>query len=223
MGILNNDTQTVDAVLTKVGKRRLAEGQGLNINSFALSDDYASYFLWNSNHVSGSSQYGEAVENLPLPEAVTSAGNALRFHLTTRDRNIIFNPIINIPGITFDNQVLRIEGHGKEHAVTVSPSLVNGPASSQYVFKLPDTTGLKFSGATMKSLSPTIHASPKSMDQQKPAEFRGKSLTIMADPTETAFEVLITVTEENSGATETNFRLLVDQNIYQKPSGRIAK
>jgi hypothetical protein len=147
----------------------------------------------------------------------------LRFHLTTRDRNILFNPIINIPGITTDNQILRIEGHGNEHAVHVNPSLINGPQSSQFVFKVTDTTGLKFSGATMKSLSPTIYNSPKSMDQQKPAEFRGKSLTISADPTETAFEILVTVTEQNSGATETNFRLLVDANIYLKPSDKIGK
>ena len=37
MGYLDNSTIVVDAVLTKEGRRRLANGQGLDIRFFSLS------------------------------------------------------------------------------------------------------------------------------------------------------------------------------------------
>ena len=222
MGILNNDTQTVDAVLTKVGKRRLAEGHGLNIQAFGLSDDFASYFLWNANHPSGSTKYGEAIEGLPLPEAVTNAGNALRYSLTTRDRNILFNPVINVPGITTDSNTIRIEGHGSEHNFTLKPSLINGPSGgNNFTFKVADTTGLNFSGASKINKSPSTIDFPRAVGVLKPAEFHGSHLVIGAEPTETAFETLITVTEDNTSATEIDVRVLIDANIYQKPSDKL--
>ena len=46
MGYLNNDTITVDAILTKHGRRLLAHGMGLGITKAAFSDegiDYTTY------------------------------------------------------------------------------------------------------------------------------------------------------------------------------------
>ncbi len=39
MGYLSNTELTVDAILTKKGREKLAAGQGLNITQFALADD----------------------------------------------------------------------------------------------------------------------------------------------------------------------------------------
>ena len=222
MGLLNSDTQTVDAVLTKVGKRRMAEGSGLNITSFALSDDYASYFLYNPDHVSGSAQYGQAIENLPLPEAVTNSHNAMRFCLVTRERNILFNPIINVPGVTTDNNFLRIEDSGLDYAITITPSLINGDGvSPNFSFKFADTTGLNITGGTMINNGGSTIDFPRSQGVLKPMEYHGTSITVSASPTETAFETLLTVSELNSGATEQDIRFLIDANILQQPTDRI--
>ena len=45
MGYLNGNTITVDAILTKHGRQKLAEGQALGITKFALSDDGVDYKL----------------------------------------------------------------------------------------------------------------------------------------------------------------------------------
>jgi len=39
MAYLNNTEITVDAILTKKGREKLAAGDGLNITKFALGDD----------------------------------------------------------------------------------------------------------------------------------------------------------------------------------------
>ena len=220
MGLLNSDTQTVDAVLTKTGKRRLAEGTGLNISTFALSDDYASYFLYNTAHVSGSAKYGEAIESLPLPEATTS-GQALRYELTTRDRNIVYNSIINIPGTDGTNPVKRLEGHGIEFSTAITPSEINGPGN-MFVFKFADITGLTITGATQKMLSPDVKGKvPRKLGIPVPAEFHGKSITVHADPSNDAFERLVSVSTKDTGAAVKDVRILVDKNIYEKPTDKI--
>ena len=38
MGILDNDTVIVDAILTKLGRQKLAQGQSLGITQFAFGD-----------------------------------------------------------------------------------------------------------------------------------------------------------------------------------------
>ena len=57
MGYLNGNTITVDAILTKHGRKKLAQGQSLGITQFSLSDDGIDYSLWNSSHPSGSANF----------------------------------------------------------------------------------------------------------------------------------------------------------------------
>jgi len=38
MGILDNDTVIVDAILTKVGRQKLANGQPLGVSQYAFGD-----------------------------------------------------------------------------------------------------------------------------------------------------------------------------------------
>jgi hypothetical protein len=217
MGILNNDTQTVDAILTKVGKRKMAEGAGLNISSFALGDDYVSYFLYNADHVSGSAQYGEAIEGLPLPEAVPSAANAIRSHLTTRDRNILYNPIIRLSGQDPANNIIRIEDQGTEGEITLSPKLLNAQGND-FVFKVFDETGLTFSGAQAVKLSPSVINYPRKQGYQVPAEFHGQHLKIQALATTESFRTLVSITSKTAGATVLDVEIVVDRNVYEKQS-----
>ena len=46
MAYLDNSEITVDAILTKKGRQKLASGQSLNITKFALGDDEIDYTLY---------------------------------------------------------------------------------------------------------------------------------------------------------------------------------
>ena len=107
MGFLDGSTITVDAILTGEGRKKLASGAGLGITKFSLSDDGVDYKLWNVNHASGSSYYGEAIDNLPNLEAITDGHVGMRYHLLTMDRDRVFLPNLNIEpsaGITLERQ-----------------------------------------------------------------------------------------------------------------------
>ena len=71
MGYLNNQVVTVDAILTKKGRELLAKNDGsFRITQFALADDEIDYTLYNPNNEKGSAYYGEAIDNMPLLEAM---------------------------------------------------------------------------------------------------------------------------------------------------------
>tara|TARA_Y100001963_G_C6765491_1_gene441944 strand:- start:621 stop:1310 length:690 start_codon:yes stop_codon:yes gene_type:complete len=73
MAYLDNSTITVDAILTKQGRRKLANSQPLNISYFTLNDSGIDYTTWNPDHPSGSAFYGEAIEELPNTEAMPNS------------------------------------------------------------------------------------------------------------------------------------------------------
>ena len=71
MGYLDKTTITVDAILTKKGRELLAKGsEFFNITQFALADDEIDYGLYDVNHQLGTNYYGQAIDALPLVEAV---------------------------------------------------------------------------------------------------------------------------------------------------------
>ncbi len=96
MGYLDGSTITVDAVLTKQGRRLLARGDRLSINQFCLSDTGVDYNLWNNDHPSGSAFYGEAIENLPQVEALSQGEYFMRNKLVTLPRGTIALPIVDL-------------------------------------------------------------------------------------------------------------------------------
>ena len=96
MGYLNSDTIVVDAILTKHGRRELANGRGLSIQKFALSDDGVDYSLYNVDHPSGSVSYGQAIANLPQLEATPDDSTMMTYKLTTMDRHLKFLPKIEL-------------------------------------------------------------------------------------------------------------------------------
>ena len=82
MGVLDNTTVTVDAILTKKGRELLAKGQGqFNITKFSLGDDEIDYNLYDVTHPNGSNFYGEAIENMNLLEAIPNQDLALKYPL----------------------------------------------------------------------------------------------------------------------------------------------
>lgn len=97
MAYLNNSVVTVDAILTKKGRELLARGDGsFQITQFALSDDEIDYTLYNTTHPSGSTYYGEAIENMPLLEAFPDETQIMKYKLTTLPRGTARLPILDL-------------------------------------------------------------------------------------------------------------------------------
>ena len=95
MGYLDNTSITVDAILTKRGRELLARGDGsFNITQFALADDDIDYPLYNESHPNGSQYFGEAIENMPLLEAIPDENNIMIHKLVTLPRGTTKLPII---------------------------------------------------------------------------------------------------------------------------------
>ena len=95
MGYLDNTSITVDAILTKRGRELLARGDGsFRITQFALADDEVDYTLFNESHPNGSQYYGEAIENMPLLEAIPDENNIMIHKLVTLPRGTTKLPIV---------------------------------------------------------------------------------------------------------------------------------
>ena len=117
MGYLDNSTIVVDGVLTKQGRKLLAQGQGLNIQYFTLSDTGIDYTLWNPDHPSGSAFYGEAIENLPNLEALPNSAYFMRNNLISLPRDTKDLPYVKLNGFglgqtashTFDENELELD------------------------------------------------------------------------------------------------------------------
>ena len=97
MGYLNNTIVTVDAILTTKGRQLLAQNDGtFRITQFALADDEIDYTLYNPNHPSGSADYGQAIENMPLLEAFPLETQTMKYKLVTLPRGTAKMPILNV-------------------------------------------------------------------------------------------------------------------------------
>ena len=97
MGYLNNQVITVDAILTKKGRELLAKNDGsFQITQFALADDEIDYTLYNPTHPSGSTFYGEAIENMPLLEAFPIETQIMKYKLATLPRGTAKLPVLDL-------------------------------------------------------------------------------------------------------------------------------
>jgi len=97
LGYQNNSRITVDAILTKKGREALARNDGsFRITQFALADDEIDYTQYNPNHPSGSSYYGEAIDNMPLLEAFPDESQIMKYKLVTLPRGTAKLPVLDL-------------------------------------------------------------------------------------------------------------------------------
>lgn len=96
MAYIDNQTITVDAVLTQKGRRILAQNGNLNITSFALADDEIDYTLYQPNHPNGSAYYDIALRNTPVFEPLTDETQTMKYKLVTLNQGVTSIPIITI-------------------------------------------------------------------------------------------------------------------------------
>ena len=94
MGYLDNTSITVDAILTKKGRQKLASGQSLNISKFALGDDEIDYTLYEPAHPKGSAYYDSAIKAIPIMEASPDETQVLRYKLVTLPKGTTKIPVV---------------------------------------------------------------------------------------------------------------------------------
>jgi len=99
MAFLDNSGDIIlDAVLTDLGRQRLARGDGsFRITKFALGDDEIDYGLYNKDHPSGSAYYDLEILQTPVLEAFTNNASSLKSKLITVPRtNVLFLPVLKL-------------------------------------------------------------------------------------------------------------------------------
>lgn len=141
MGFLDNTTVTVDAILTKKGREKLARDGDLVITQYAFADDDIDYGLYDVSHPNGSSYYGAVLENMPLLEAFTDETQVMRYKLFTADKDL--DKLATIIGLSTTPETLELNTNGKDFTPTT-----DGVSDDTYDFTL-----LNIDIATMTSES----------------------------------------------------------------------
>jgi len=93
---LDNQTITVDAILTKKGRELLAKEGDIKIDSFALADDEIDYTLYQPNHPNGSAFYDNALRNTPVFEPLADETQMMKYKLVTLNQGVTSIPVISI-------------------------------------------------------------------------------------------------------------------------------
>ena len=97
MGFLDNSGDIIlDAVLTDLGRKRLAEGNGsFKISKFALGDDEIDYGLYDKDHGSGSNYFDINILQTPVLEAFTNNMSSMKSRLLSYSENdLLYLPVI---------------------------------------------------------------------------------------------------------------------------------
>jgi hypothetical protein len=132
MAYLDNTEITVDAILTKKGRQKLASGQSLSITKFALGDDEIDYTLYEPAHPKGSAYYDSAIRAIPVTEATPDETQILRYKLVTLPKGTTQIPVVKL-GVTAIS-VNQTEG-GVSLSPTTSPA---GNTNAGYTVVLAD-------------------------------------------------------------------------------------
>jgi len=111
MAYLNNTEITVDAILTKKGREKLASGEGLNISKFALGDDEVDYTLYEPAHPKGSAYYDAAIKAIPITEASPDETQILKYKLVTLPKGTTKIPKVEfgVPSITVNQNSGQVQ------------------------------------------------------------------------------------------------------------------
>ena len=175
MGILDNDTVIVDAILTKLGRQKLANGQPLGVSQYAFGDTGVDYTLYNADHPSGSDSYGSAITSLPMLEAVPDDNVFLRFKLYGEgERNVQNFSFITITSGT-SVTISKIAGQTESNPITIVAKVFPNVNGAVYEYKVLDMRGLtaeSLGGGTLNindgfdinNLPPFDHPNPVTAD-----------------------------------------------------------
>ena len=219
MGYLNNNTVTVDAILTKKGRELLARNDGsFRITQFSLADDEIDYTLYNPNHPSGSAFYGEAIENMPILEAFPDETQTMKYKLLTLPRGTAKLPVLEVGYTTITMK--------QGSSLSITPQTLNylGTDStfeaSGYTATIGDSRTLsKFEGVGVNTTNAAQLNSTTTVGTNVSRTIIGTTINLTATTVNTLFgtsntlNTILTVTGRDSGA-----RLTIPLNITKVTS-----
>jgi hypothetical protein len=130
MAYLDNTEITVDAILTKKGREKLAAGNGLNITKFALGDDEIDYSLYEPAHPKGSAYYDASIRAIPVTEASPDETQVLKYKLVTLPKGTT-----KIPQVEFGVPNIAVNQNSGQVALTPTTS-PSGNTQSGYTLVL---------------------------------------------------------------------------------------
>ena len=151
MAFLDNSGDIIlDAVLTEVGRRKMANGS-FSVRMFALGDDEINYKLYNKSHSSGSAYYDLEILQTPILEAFTETNAGINYGLLShRNKDLMYMPVIKINELVADSAkksangfyYLSVNDGSTADAVTAALGGTNTIAG-RYVLQSGATTGTK--------------------------------------------------------------------------------
>lgn len=150
MAYLDNTAITVDAILTKKGREKLATGEGLNITKFALGDDEIDYTLYEPAHPLGSAYYDAAIKAIPVTEASPDETQVLRYKLVTLPKGTTKIPKVEfgVPSIAVNQNSGQVQ-----LSPTTSPS---GNTQAGYTIVLANKNAGSIVGSGLAAGSGTV-------------------------------------------------------------------
>lgn len=142
MAFLDNSGDIIlDAVLTELGRKRLAQGNGsFNITKFAVADDEIDYRLFNISNPNGSAYYDLNINLTPTLEPTTNSNSGLQFKLKTyANPNLLYLPVLKLNQSEFISESTKSSLNTTFNAFVV---LVNDTAISSVGTSITTIPGL---------------------------------------------------------------------------------
>tara|TARA_R110002153_G_scaffold27789_1_gene85851 strand:- start:57 stop:686 length:630 start_codon:yes stop_codon:yes gene_type:complete len=198
MAYLNNTEITVDAILTKKGREKLASGEGLSISKFALGDDEVDYTLYEPAHPKGSAYYDAAIKAIPITEASPDETQVLKYKLVTLPKGTTKIPKVEfgIPSISVNQNSGQVQ-----LSPTTSP---NGNGQAGYTIILSNKNAGSIIGA---GLSNGASSTPTFLGDEITATAAietGLNFTFIPNPNTTqTIQTTITVYGNETGGSQT--------------------
>lgn len=118
MAFLDNSGDIIlDAVLTDLGRKRMAEGN-FRITQFALGDDEIDYSLYDATHPSGSAYYDLEILQTPVFEAFTQTNANINYGLLSLRDDLLYIPSLVHNQLNTEQGVKRLHNNVLLLAVT---------------------------------------------------------------------------------------------------------
>lgn len=109
MAFLDNSGDIIlDAVLTDLGRKKLANGN-FKVTKYAFGDDEIDYGLYDKTNTTGSAYYGLTIQALPIQQALTNGAASLKnklYTLTGAPDELLYLPNLKLDQVTGLNLAL---------------------------------------------------------------------------------------------------------------------
>jgi len=197
MGYLSNTELTVDAILTKKGREKLATGEGLNITKFALGDDEIDYTLYEPAHPKGSAYYDAAILGIPVTEASPDETQVLRYKLVTLPKGTV-----KIPKVEFGVPSISVNQNSGQVALTPTTS-PSGNTQGGYTLVLANKNAGSIVGSGLAAGSGTVPVFLGDEITTTAAVERGLTFTFIPNPNiTTTIKTTLTVYGNETGGSQ---------------------